>query len=76
MSTLAHHGMIYVPLGYADTFAQFTALELRGGSAFGAGTIAGPDGSRQPSELELEVARIQGKSFGEFVTRVGPVKKL
>ncbi|KAJ3040801.1 hypothetical protein HDV00_010416 [Rhizophlyctis rosea] len=74
LSTLAHHGIVYVPLVYADTFAQFTGLELRGCSAFGAGTIAGPDGSRQPSALELEVAKIQGKKFGEFVSRIGPVK--
>ncbi|KAJ3055050.1 hypothetical protein HK097_011613 [Rhizophlyctis rosea] len=76
ISTLVHHGVVYVPLGYADTFAQFTGPEYRGGSAWGAGTLAGPDGSRQPSALELEVASIQGKKFGEFVSRLGPVKAL
>ncbi|KAJ3181923.1 hypothetical protein HDU85_003440 [Gaertneriomyces sp. JEL0708] len=73
MSTLAHHGIIYVPLGYANTFQQFTSLtDVRGGSAWGAGTIAGGDGSRQPSSLELEVAEIQGKTFAEFAKRVEP----
>ena len=41
MSTLAHHGMIYVPLGYKTTFAQLANLEeIHGGSAWGAGTFA------------------------------------
>ncbi len=41
MSTLAHHGIIYVPLGYAKTFPQLTNLnEVHGGSPWGAGTFA------------------------------------
>ena len=41
MSTLAHHGMIYVPLGYKTTFNILADLsEVRGGSAWGAGTYA------------------------------------
>ncbi|AOW01335.1 flavo protein-like protein [Yarrowia lipolytica] len=64
LSTLAHHGIIYVPLGYKNTFAQVTNLEeVHGGSPWGAGTFAGPDGSRQPTPLELEVAQIQGREF-------------
>ncbi|KAG7692287.1 hypothetical protein KL930_004920 [Ogataea haglerorum] len=64
LSTFAHHGMIYVPLGYAKAFGELTNLsEVHGGSAWGAGTIAGPDGSRTPSELELKIARIQGQEF-------------
>lgn len=39
------------------------------GSPFGAGTIAGADGSRQPSALELGVATTQGKSFYEIVSK-------
>ncbi|BFZ63597.1 hypothetical protein YB2330_004728 [Saitoella coloradoensis] len=67
MSTFAHHGMIYVPLGYSRTFAQLTNLEeVHGGSAWGAGTFAGGDGSRMPSALELEVAGIQGESFAQY----------
>jgi NAD(P)H dehydrogenase (quinone) len=49
----AHHGMIYVPLGPNKLLSNNT--EIHGGSAFGAGTVTGSDGSRQPSELELEV---------------------
>ncbi|KAF1951875.1 flavo protein WrbA [Byssothecium circinans] len=71
LSTLVHHGIIYVPFGYAKAFGQMSSLtEVRGGSAWGAGTLAGADGSRQPSKLELELAQIQGKSFYETVNRV------
>lgn len=70
MSTLAHHGIIYVPLGYANNFAQLTDLsEVHGGSPWGAGTFAAGDGSRQPSPKELEVAGIQGKTFYETVAK-------
>ncbi|PMD25212.1 benzoquinone reductase [Hyaloscypha hepaticicola] len=71
ISTLTHHGIIYVPLGYAKTFPQLTNLsEVRGGSPWGAGTFAGADGSRQPSALELELATIQGETFGNHIKRV------
>ncbi|KAF3141361.1 Minor allergen Alt a 7 [Orbilia oligospora] len=71
MSTLAHHGLIYVPLGYAKAFPQMTDLsEIHGGSPWGSGTFAGADGSRQPSEKEKELARIQGKSFFETISKV------
>ncbi|KAA1473537.1 NADH-quinone oxidoreductase [Dentipellis sp. KUC8613] len=72
LSTLAHHGITYVPLGYARTFGQLTNLEAaHGGSPWGAGTLAGSDGSRTPSALELEIATLQGKTFWE---RVGAAK--
>ncbi|KAL2218658.1 flavoprotein-like protein [Thermoascus aurantiacus ATCC 26904] len=71
MSTLAHHGLIYVPLGYKTAFPLLTNLsEIHGGSAWGAGTFAAGDGSRQPSALELEIAEAQGKAFYEHVSRV------
>lgn len=71
MSTLAHHGMIYVPLGYKTAFAQLTNVqEVHGGSPWGAGTFAAGDGSRQPSVLELEIATIQGESFGQALNKV------
>ncbi|KAF5380775.1 hypothetical protein D9757_007117 [Collybiopsis confluens] len=55
LSTFTHHGMIFVPLGYSQTFAQLTNLdEVHGGSPWGAGTFAGPTGSRQPTALESE----------------------
>lgn len=71
MSTFAHHGLIYVPLGYKPAFAQISNLsEVHGGSPWGAGTYAAGDGSRQPSDLELELATIQGESFGQLVSKV------
>ncbi|KAJ7105572.1 flavoprotein WrbA [Mycena epipterygia] len=70
ISTLAHHGVLFVPLGYAHAFKQLTNLEeVHGGSPWGAGTFAASDGSRQPSALELEIARIQGKMFWGVVRR-------
>lgn len=71
LSSWVHQGMIFVPLGYKNNFAQLSNLdEVRGGSPWGAGTFASGDGSRQPTPLELEVAEIQGKSFYETVSKV------
>merc|ERR1712107_307175 len=71
MSTLAHHGIIYVPLGYKTTFGILADMsEVRGGSAWGAGTFAAADGSRQPSQKELDLAIAHGKQFYEAVNRV------
>jgi NAD(P)H dehydrogenase (quinone) len=70
MSTLAHHGIIFVPLGYAKSFAQLTDLsEPHGGSPWGAGTFAASDGSRQPTARELEIAEIQGEVFYQTVAK-------
>jgi NAD(P)H dehydrogenase (quinone) len=70
LSVLAHHGIIYVPLGYKNTFAELANLdEVHGGSPWGAGSFAGGDGSRQPSELELKVATVQGTTFYETVKK-------
>ncbi len=67
--TLMHHGMIYVGLPYAcPELADIS--ELKGGSPWGAATIAGPDGSRQPSEKELAMARFQGKHVAGIVKKV------
>lgn len=70
LSLLVHHGFIFVPLGYASAFPLLTNLDQpHGGSPWGAGTFAGPDGSRQPSKLELEIAQTQGKSFYETIAK-------
>lgn len=58
--TLAHHGMVIAGLPYSS--AELTDIsEVRGGSPYGASTIAGPDGSRMPSEKELKLAADQGR---------------
>lgn len=64
-TTLAHHGMIIVPIGYT-TPALFDISQVGGGTPYGASTIAGGDGSRQPDERELGIARHQG----EYVAKV------
>lgn len=67
--TLLHHGMIYVGLPYSAP--ELTDIsEVRGGSPYGAATIAGPDGSRQPSEKELSLARFQGKHVAGIVAKL------
>ncbi|KAI9700531.1 MAG: Minor allergen Cla h 7 [Bogoriella megaspora] len=71
ISTLAHHGLIYVPLGYKTTFGILADLsEVRGGSPWGAGTFSGGDGSRFPTEKELTLATEQGKAFWNHLNRV------
>jgi NAD(P)H dehydrogenase (quinone) len=71
LSTYAHHGIIFVPLGYAPAFPQLTSLsEVHGGSPWGAGTFAGTDGSRMATKLELEIATIQGTTFANTVSKV------
>ncbi|CAH0183742.1 NAD(P)H:quinone oxidoreductase [bacteria symbiont BFo1 of Frankliniella occidentalis] len=59
-TTLAHHGMVIVPIGYG-TKELFDISQVRGGTPYGATTIAGGDGSRQPSAEELNIARYQGE---------------
>ncbi|PIA13158.1 flavo protein WrbA [Coemansia reversa NRRL 1564] len=66
---LAHHGMIYVPLGYSSLY-MFDNDTIVGGSAWGSGVIAGPDGSLQPTYKELEIAEIQGEKFAQIVTKL------
>ncbi|XP_061369566.1 NAD(P)H dehydrogenase (quinone) FQR1-like [Gastrolobium bilobum] len=59
ITQLVHHGMIFVPIGYTLGPGMLEMKELKGGSPYGAGTYAG-DGSRQPTELELDQAFHQG----------------
>lgn len=71
LSTFVHHSMIYVPLGFASAGHHLSNLnEVHGGSPWGAGTIAGADGSREPTPLELEVARIQGEEFAKIAAKI------
>jgi NAD(P)H dehydrogenase (quinone) len=69
VTTLIHHGMIYVGLPYACP--ELTDISaLKGGSPWGAGTIAGADGSRQPSANELGQARFQGRHVAAIASRL------
>lgn len=68
-TTLLHHGMILVGLPYAYQ-GLLTLEEISGGTPYGATTIAGPDGSRQPTENELAGARFQGKHVAQITSRL------
>ena len=67
--TLLHHGFIVVGLPYAFQ-GQMRLDEITGGSPYGASTIAGGDGSRMPSENELEAARFQGKHVAGIASKL------
>ena len=58
-TTLLHHGMIVVGVPYSCQEIM-NMSEITGGSPYGASTLAGGDGSRQPSENEIKIARFQG----------------
>ncbi|KAG8872023.1 hypothetical protein FRB97_008104 [Tulasnella sp. 331] len=65
---LMHHGIMHVPHGYGVP-AQLKVEEIKGGSPWGSGTLAGPDGSRQPSVTELEEVSHHAKHFVSVVTQ-------
>ena len=68
-NTLLHHGMLIVGLPYA--FPGLTRMdEITGGSPYGASTLAGADGSRQPSANELAGAHFQGRHVAEIAARL------
>jgi NAD(P)H dehydrogenase (quinone) len=60
ITNLLHFGMVVVGLDYGYA-GQMTLNEVTGGSPYGATTITGGDGSRKPSENELQAARYQGR---------------
>ncbi len=67
--TLLHHGFVVVGLPYAFQ-GQMRIDEITGGSPYGASTITGGDGSRMPSENELEAARFQGKHVAGIAAKL------
>ena len=69
ITQLLHHGMVIVGLPYAWA-GQMKLDEITGGSPYGAGTLAGGDGSRQPSENELAIARFQGQHVAGLAKRL------
>lgn len=68
-TTLLHHGMVIVGVPYACQELTNMA-EITGGSPYGAGTLAGNDGSRLPSENELAIGRYQGKHVAEIAQKL------
>ena len=68
-TTLLHHGMIIVGVPYSE--AGLTNMtEISGGTPYGATTMAGGDGKRQPSANELTIARFQGRHVAEITARL------
>ncbi|GAA4377613.1 NAD(P)H:quinone oxidoreductase [Hymenobacter koreensis] len=68
-TALLHHGMVIVGLPYTWQ-GQSNIDEMTGGSPYGAGTIAGGKGERQPSQNELDGARFQGKYTAEIASKL------
>ena len=68
-TTLLHQGMVIVGVPYSEQ-RQMTLAEISGGSPYGATTIAAGDGSRQPSENELAIARFQGRHVATIAKRL------
>ncbi len=68
-TTLLHHGMVVVGLPYSEARLMDNS-QVSGGSPYGATTIAGPDGSRQPSEHELAMARSQGTHVAAIAAKL------
>lgn len=69
ITNLLHFGMVIVGLNYGYA-GQMTLDEITGGAPYGATTIAGGDGSRQPSQNELDAARYQGKVVAETAIKL------
>ena len=69
MIPLLHLGMVLVGTPYGQN-PQILTVEGTGGSPYGPGTLAGPDGSRQPTELELTTARNLGSRVARVATQL------
>lgn len=63
MTQLAHHGMIYVPAGYAAGGVMFGVDGAKGGSPYGAGTLTALECTREPSEEELQAVQALALHF-------------
>ena len=68
-TTLLHQGMVIVGVPYSEQ-RQMTISEISGGSPYGASTITGGDGSRQPSANELAIARFQGRHVATIASQL------
>lgn len=69
ITNLLHHGLTIVGLDYGYA-GQMGVDEVKGGAPYGASTIADGNGSRQPSEADLNGARYQGKRIAETAAKL------
>lgn len=68
-ATLLHHGMVIVGVPYSEP-RLVNMQEITGGTPYGASTVTGSDGSRQPSANELAIARFQGRHVAEIAKKL------
>jgi NAD(P)H dehydrogenase (quinone) len=68
-TTLLHLGMVIVGVPYSCKELSEMG-EISGGTPYGASTLAGNDGSRQPSENELAIARFQGRHVAQLAKKL------
>ena len=68
-STLLHQGMVIVGVPYSCQ-ALLNMNEITGGTPYGASTLAGGDGRRQPSENELTIAKFQGEHVAKIAKKL------
>jgi NAD(P)H dehydrogenase (quinone) len=73
--TLLHHGMIVVGVPYTEQ-RLLNMAEITGGTPYGATTLAGIDGARQPSENELAIARFQGSHVAQITNALVAGRKV
>ncbi|WP_288457324.1 NAD(P)H:quinone oxidoreductase [uncultured Sphingomonas sp.] len=69
ITNLLHHGMAIIGLDYGFQ-GQMGVKEVHGGTPYGASTLADGDGSRQPSQVDLDGARYQGKRIAETAAKL------
>jgi NAD(P)H dehydrogenase (quinone) len=69
ITNLLHFGMVIVGLDYGHA-GQMTLDEITGGSPYGATTVTGGDGARQPTDNELQGARYQGRKVAETAIKL------
>ena len=70
-TTLLHHGMIIVGVPYSCQEIM-NMSEITGGSPYGASTLAGGDGKRQPSDNEIKIAHFQGSHIAKVANKLAP----
>ncbi|HNP52318.1 MAG TPA: NAD(P)H:quinone oxidoreductase [Nitrosomonas nitrosa] len=70
-TTLLHHGMIIVGIPYSCQEIM-NMSEITGGSPYGASTLAGSDGKRQPSDNEIKIAHFQGVHVAKVTSKLFP----
>ena len=69
ITNLLHFGMVIVGLDYGHQ-GQMGVKQVHGGSPYGATTLADGDGSRQPSDVDLDGARYQGRKIAETAAKL------